>query len=225
MSKVRVLVVDDHEVVRIGLRTALEDVEDVQIVGEAATAQEAVAEANRLRPDVVLMDVRLGAEGDRGGIDACRELMSGDTGVKVLMFSSYGERETVLAAIMSGAVGYITKNVRRSELVDALRTAARGDSLLDPRVVAPILEQLRSVSQEQVRHDGGLTAREQDVLALIAEGITNRQIAARLVISEHTARNHVGSILGKLGFTSRTEAAVYAARLGLKRPEAEAESE
>ncbi len=220
MSEVRVLVVDDHEVVRIGLRTALEDVEDVKIVGEAATAQEAVAEANRLRPDVVLMDVRLGEEGDQGGIDATRELMSGDTGVKVLMFSSYGERETVLAAIMSGAVGYITKNVRRSELVDALHTAARGDSLLDPRVVAPILEQLRSVSQERVSQDGGLTDREQEVLALIAEGMTNRQIAERLVISEHTARNHVGNILGKLGFTTRAGAAAYAARLGLNQPDA-----
>ncbi len=221
MDEVRVLVVDDHEVVRIGLRTALEDVDDVNIVGEAATAEEAVAKAKKLRPDVVLMDVRLGGEGDRGGIDACRELMSGDTGIKVLMFSSYGERETVLAAIMAGAIGYITKNVRRSELVDALHTAARGDSQLDPRVVAPLLEQLRSVSQEKVRHDGGLTAREQEVLALIAEGITNRQIAERLVISEHTARNHVGNILGKLGFTSRAEAAVYATRLGLKHPNAE----
>jgi DNA-binding NarL/FixJ family response regulator len=224
MSEVRVLVVDDHEVVRLGLQTALEDVEDINIVGQAATAQEAVAGANRLRPDVVLMDVRLGDEHDQSGIDACRELMSGDTGVKVLMFSSFGERELVLAAIMSGAIGYLTKNVRRSELVDALHTAARGDSLLDPRVVAPVLEQLKSVSQEQVRTtDGGLTAREQEVLSLIAEGITNRQIAERLVISEHTARNHVGNILGKLGFRSRAEAAVYATRLGLTRPEAEAE--
>ena len=223
MNEVRVLVVDDHEVVRMGLRTALEDVEDVKIVGEAATAQEAVAEANRLRPDVVLMDVRLDDGGDRGGIDACRELMSGDAEVKVLMFSSYGERETVLAAIMAGAIGYITKNVRRSDLVDALHAAARGDSQLDPRVVAPLLEQLRSVSEEQVRPDGGLTAREQEVLALVAEGITNRQIAERLVISEHTARNHVGNILGKLGFASRAEAAVYAARLGLEQPEAESE--
>jgi len=221
MNEVKLLVVDDHEVVRIGLRTALEDVEDVKIVGEAATAQEAVDEANKLHPDVVLMDVRLGDAGDRGGIDACRELMSGDTGVKVLMFSSYGERETVLAAIMAGAVGYVTKNVHRSELVDALHTAARGESLLDPRIVAPLLEQLRSVSKEEVRDDGGLTAREQEVLALIAEGITNRQIAERLVISEHTARNHVGNILGKLGFSSRAEAAVYAARLGLKQSDAE----
>jgi DNA-binding NarL/FixJ family response regulator len=216
-ASVRVLIVDDHEVVRMGLRTALADVPDLEIAGEAANAEEAVAQAKALRPDVVLMDVRLGEEGDMGGIEACRSLRSAIPGSKVLMFSSYGERETVLAAILAGAAGYLTKNVRRQELVHALRATARGETLLDPKVAGRVIEELRSPRAPASGGASGLTPREEEVLALIAEGLTNRQIAERLVISEHTARNHVANILDKLGLSRRSEAAAYAARRGLTR--------
>jgi DNA-binding NarL/FixJ family response regulator len=216
-ASVRVLIVDDHEVVRLGLRTALADVPDLEIAGEAANAEEAVAQAKALRPDVVLMDVRLGEEGDMGGIEACRLLRSAMPENRVLMFSSYGERATVLAAILAGAAGYLTKNVRRQELVHALLATARGETLLDPRVAGEVIEELRSPHGAAAGRGSGLTAREEEVLALIAEGLTNREIAERLVISEHTARNHVANILDKLGLSRRAEAAAYAARRGLTR--------
>jgi DNA-binding NarL/FixJ family response regulator len=216
-ASVRVLIVDDHEVVRMGLRTALADVPDLEIAGEATNAGEAVAEAKALRPDVVLMDVRLGEEGDMGGIEACRSLRSEMPESRVLMFSSYGERETVLAAILAGAAGYLTKNVRRQEPVHALRATARGETLLDSKVAGQVVEELRSPRSPAAGGGHALTPREEEVLALIAEGLTNRQIAERLVISEHTARNHVANILDKLGLSRRSEAAAYAARRGLTR--------
>ncbi|MGB2694009.1 MAG: response regulator transcription factor [Dehalococcoidia bacterium] len=211
---VRILVVDDHEVVRAGLRTVLDDAEDLSVVGEAATVQDAVSRAQALRPDVVLMDVRLGREGDAGGIDACRAIRSELPETYVLMFSSYGEREAVVASIMAGAAGYVTKNVARAQLLDALRAVARGESLLDSKVTGPLLDRLKELSAKETADDP-LSAREREVLALIARGLTNKQIAEKLVISEHTARNHVTNILDKLGFSRRAEAAAYAARLGL----------
>ena len=215
MSAVRILVVDDHEVVRAGLRTVFEDAEDLTVVGEAATAEEAVARAQALRPDVVLMDVRLGAEGDADGIAACRAIRSELPDTQVLMFSSYGEREAVVASILAGAAGYVTKNVARAQLLEAVRAVARGESLLDPKVTGPLLDRLKELSAKEQPPDDPLSPREREVLALIARGLTNRQIAEQLVISEHTARNHVTSILDKLGLSRRTEAAVYATRLGL----------
>lgn len=212
---IRVLVVDDHEVVRAGLRTVLDDAEDLSVVGEAATAEAAVARAQALRPDVVLMDVRLGSEGDAGGIEACRIVRSELPETAVLMFSSYGEREAVVASIMAGAAGYVTKNVARAQLLDALRAVARGESLLDSKVTGPLLDRLKELSAKEKTPEGPLSAREREVLALIARGFTNKQIAEELVISEHTARNHVTNILDKLGFSRRAEAAAYAARLGL----------
>jgi DNA-binding NarL/FixJ family response regulator len=215
MSAVRVLVVDDHEVVRAGLRTVLEDAGDLSVVAEAATAEAAVARARALRPDLVLMDVRLGDAGDAGGIDACRVIRSELPDTRVLMFSSYGERETVVASILAGAAGYVTKNVARAQLLEALRAVARGESLLDPTVTGPLLEKLKELSAKDRPPDDPLSPREREVLGHIARGLTNRQIAEALVISEHTARNHVTSILDKLGFSRRAEAAAYAARLGL----------
>ena len=215
MSVVRILVVDDHEVVRAGLRTVLEDAQDLSVVGEAATAEEAVARARTLQPDLVLMDVRLGGAGDVAGIEACRVIRSDLPETRVLMFSSYGEREAVVASVLAGAAGYVTKNVARAQLIEALRAIARGESLLDPTVTGPLLEKLKELSAKEQPSDDPLSPREREVLGLIARGLTNRQIAEELVISEHTARNHVTSILDKLGLSRRTQAAVYAARLGL----------
>ena len=214
MSKIRVLVVDDHEVVRAGLRTVL-DAEDLAVVGEASNAGEALSRAHALRPDVVLMDVRLGAEQDAGGIEACRAIRSELPDARVLMFSSYREREAVVASILAGASGYVTKNVGRASLLEAVRAVARGESLLDPAVTGPVLDRLKELAAQEQAPDDPLSPREREVLGLIARGLTNRQIAEALVISEHTARNHVSTILDKLGLSRRTEAAVYAARLGL----------
>jgi two-component system response regulator DevR len=214
MSALRVLVVDDHEVVRAGLRAVLESEEGIELVGEAATAKEAVEKALAVKPDVVLLDVRLGEEGDVGGIEACREIRSGLLETRVLMFSSYGERETVVSSLLAGASGYLMKNVGRSQLISALRAVGRGESLLDPSVTKPVLDRLVELSAS-AKEDDPLSGREKEVLLLVARGRTNREIAEALVISGHTARNHVTHILDKLGLSRRSEAAAYAARLGL----------
>lgn len=211
----RILLVDDHEVVRAGLRAVLSLEADLEVVGEAATAREAIDKALVLRPDVVLMDVRLGGPEDVGGIEACREIRSALPEAGVLMFSSFGERETVLSAIVAGAAGYLTKNVARAQLVAGIRAVGQGQSLLDSAVTGPILQRLVELSQASPRPDDVLSQREKEVLLLIAKGNTNREIAAALVISEHTARNHVTHILDKLGLSRRSEAAAFAARLGL----------
>jgi two-component system response regulator DevR len=214
MSELRVLVVDDHEVVRAGLRAVLESEEGIQVVGEAGTTREAVEEAQALKPDVVLLDVRLGEEGDVGGIEACREIRSDLPETRVLMFSSYGERETVVSSLLAGASGYLMKNVGRSQLISALRAVGQGESLLDPSVTKPVLDRLVELSAS-AKKDDPLSDREKEVLLLVAKGRTNREIAEALVISEHTARNHVTHILDKLGLSRRSEAAAYAAKLGL----------
>jgi two-component system response regulator DevR len=211
----RILLVDDHEVVRAGLRAVLSLEPDLEVVGEAAAAREAIDKALVLRPDVVLMDVRLGGPEDIGGIEACREIRSAMPDTGVLMFSSFGERETVLSAIVAGAAGYLTKNVARAQLVAGIRAVGEGQSLLDSAVTGPILQRLVELSQASPRPDDVLSQREKEVLLLIAKGNTNREIAAALVISEHTARNHVTHILDKLGLSRRSEAAAFAARLGL----------
>jgi len=211
----RILLVDDHEVVRAGLRAVLSLEADLEVVGEAATAREAIDKALVLRPDVVLMDVRLGGPEDVGGIEACREIRSAMPEAGVLMFSSFGERETVLSAIVAGAAGYLTKNVARAQLVAGIRAVGQGQSLLDSAVTGPILQRLVELSQASPRPDDVLSQREKEVLLLIAKGNTNREIAAALVISEHTARNHVTHILDKLGLSRRSEAAAFAAKLGL----------
>ena len=213
---IRILVVDDHEVVRTGLRTVLDGDDGLEVVGEAATEDEAVSRAEALRPDVVLMDVRLGAEDSAGsGIGACRAIRSALPETQVLMFSSYSEREAVVSSILAGAAGFVTKNVGRAQLLEALHAVARGESLLDSKITGGVLDRLKELASAERAPDDHLSPREREVLALIARGLTNRQIAEQLVISEHTARNHVTSILDKLGFSRRAEAAAYAARLGL----------
>jgi DNA-binding NarL/FixJ family response regulator len=212
---IRILIVDDHEVVRLGLRSALDTADDFRIVAEAATAAEAVSEARSVRPDVVLMDVRLGPGDDAGGINACRTIRDELPEVAVLMFSSFSGRAAVLASIMAGASGYLTKNLGLAELRDAIRSAAKGESLLDPKVTAQVLEQLRALSSGKRPADKPLSEREREVLGLVAKGLTNREIGERLFVSEHTVRNHVASILNKLGLSRRVQAATYAVREGI----------
>ena len=215
METLGILIVDDHEVVRAGLRTVLEVEGDLKILGEAANADEAVAKAMALRPNVVIMDMRLAGTHDVGGIEACREIMSMLPDTRVVMFSSFDEREAVLSAILAGASGYLLKNVSRSRLCESLRAIGRGEKLLDPGVTKQVLDRLLDLSSSGRDTSVDLSRREAEVLLLVAKGFTNKEIAAELVISEHTARNHVAHILDKLGFSRRIEAAAYAARLGL----------
>lgn len=208
--KTRLMIVDDHEVVRMGLRAALEIEDDFTVVAEAANGKDAIERARAHQPDIVLMDVRM--EG-MDGIEACREIRSELPDTKVLMLTSFAEEETVVAALLAGAAGYVLKNVARARLLEALRSVARGESLLDSKVTRSVLEKL--VGMQAKAEQDELTSREREVLVLIAEGATNKEIAARLVVSENTARNHVSHILGKLGFSRRSEAAAYAVRKGL----------
>jgi len=205
------MIVDDHEVLRMGLRAALEVEPDFAVVAEASSGQEAIDRARAHRPDIVLMDVRM--EG-MDGIEACREIRSEFPEMRVLMLTSFAEEETVAAALLAGATGYVLKNVARSRLLEALRAVARGESLLDSTLAKAVLEKLAR-SKVKPEGDGELTPREREVLTLIAEGATNKEIAQKLVVSENTARNHVSHILGKLGFSRRSEAAAYAVRKGL----------
>ena len=215
--KTRLMIVDDHEVVRMGLRAALEVEPDFTVVAEASNGKEAVEKARAHRPDVALMDVRM--DGGTDGIEACRAIRSELPETKVLMLTSFAEEETVVAAVLAGAAGYVLKNVARARLLEALRSVARGESLLDSKVTKGVLDKLVGMHQ-QPGEDDALTAREREVLVLIADGATNKEIAAKLVLSENTARNHVSHILSKLGFSRRSEAAAYAAKKGLtgKRP-------
>ena len=209
----RLLLVDDHEVFRIGLRTVLEFEPDLKVVGEAGDALAGVQAAESLRPDVVLMDVRLGGI---DGVQACREIRSRFPEVRVLMLTSFADEDVVMSSIMAGAAGFVTKNVGRTELLKAIRAVASGESLLDPAVTKKVLERLVSLTQkDREREVDQLSEREREVLALVAQGYTNREIAEKLVLSEHTARNHISRIFEKLGLSRRSEAAAYAARMGL----------
>jgi two-component system, NarL family, response regulator DevR len=210
--KTRLMIVDDHEVVRMGLKAALEVEPDFTVVAEASDGREAVERARAHRPDIVLMDVRMDG---MDGIEACREVRSELPETRVLMLTSFAEEETVVAAVMAGASGYVLKNVARARLLESLRAVARGESLLDSKVTKSVLEKLTAGGTAAEQDD--LTAREREVLALIAEGATNKEIAAKLVVSENTARNHVSHILSKLGFSRRSEAAAYAVKKGISK--------
>jgi two-component system response regulator DevR len=211
----RVLIVDDHAVVRKGLQAVLAEEEGLEVVGEASNADESVDKARALRPDVVLMDIRMGEGDDASGIDACRRIRSELAETQVIMFTSYGERESVLSSIVAGATGFLTKNVSHTRLVEAIRAAGRGESLLDPSVTRDVITSLAELSKTSPKGDDDLSEREREVLLLIAQGCTNKEIAARLVVSPFTARNHVIRILDKLGLSRRSEAAAQAVRLGM----------
>jgi len=214
-KRTRVLIVDDHAIIRAGVRAVLQAEDDMEVVGEAATTQEAIDRARALKPDAILMDVRLGEGNDAGGVDACREIRSELADVQVVMFSSFGERESVLASIMAGAAGFLTKNVGPDQIVEAIRTARKGESILDPRVTRNVVERLTELTKAAPEPGHLLSDREREVLLLVTQGLTNKEIAARLYVSPYTARNHVIRILDKLGLSSRTEAAAEAVRLGL----------
>lgn len=213
MDTIRIMVVDDHEVVRSGLKAILEPEDDLEVVGEASSGSEAVEKVARLDPSLVLMDVRME---EMSGIEACRLIKSSHPQVNVLMLTSFGEEEAVMAPIMAGASAYLLKNVGRSELIRAIRGVAGGQNLLDPAVTKRVMERLAQLTvKDEEREVAGLSGQEKEVLALVARGSTSKEIAGKLVISEHTARNHLSRILDKLGLTRRSEAAVFAAEHGL----------
>ena len=206
---VRVFLLDDHEVVRAGLRSLLETDEGLEVVGEAATAAEALARIPPTRPDVCILDVRLP---DGTGIEVCREIRSRMPQTFCLMLTSYADDEAMFAAIMAGAAGYVLKQVGGHDLLADVRKVAAGGSLLDPGLTARIIERMRNGPDEDGRM-ASLTPQERRILDLIAEGRTNRQIGDEIFLAEKTVKNYVSNLLTKLGMQRRTEAAVYAARL------------
>ncbi|HWI52236.1 MAG TPA: response regulator transcription factor [Symbiobacteriaceae bacterium] len=201
-----ILIVDDHSVVRMGLNALLQRAPGFTVAGEAASVAEAVVKAEQLRPDVVLMDVRLP---DGNGIECCRAIRASHPETRVLMLTSYDDREAAVASVIAGASGYLLKQVEPGELVRAIRLIAGGACLLDPKVTGGVLEFFRRGSTGS---DSELTERERSILALVGEGMTNRDIAARLYLSEKTVRNYVSIILQKMGLTNRTQAAAYVGR-------------
>ncbi|SER74742.1 two component transcriptional regulator, LuxR family [Pedococcus cremeus] len=207
--KVRVYLLDDHEIVRRGLRELLENDGRIEVVGESGLAEEATRRIPALRPDVAVLDGRLP---DGSGIDVCRDVRSVDPSIACLILTSYDDDEALFHAIMAGAAGYVLKQIRGNELVDAILRVAQGQSLLDPQVTARVLERLRG-SQEEDSALSGLTEQERRVLMHIADGLTNRQIGKEMFLAEKTVKNYVSSILAKLGMERRTQAAVFASRL------------
>ncbi|MFI8434725.1 response regulator [Streptomyces sp. NPDC079020] len=208
-----VFLVDDHEVVRRGLRDLIDDEPDMRVVGEASTADQALARGPALRPDVAVLDVRL-PDGD--GISVCRELRSRMPGLACLMLTSFDDEDALIDAIMAGAAGYVLKQIQGSDLVSAVRTVATGKSMLDPATTARLLHSLRGSEVAKPPEDerlAVLSERERSVLDLIGEGLTNRQIAKRLYLSEKTVKNHISRLLGKLGVERRVQAAVIAAQV------------
>ena len=205
---ITVLLVDDHEIVRIGLRTLLVEHRQIRVVGEAGGVGEAVAEAARLTPDVVLMDVRL-PDGD--GIEACRAIRAARPECRVVMLTSYADDEALVTSVIAGACGYLLKQTRGHEVVRAIEEAAAGRSLLDPTAAARLLQHFREMARGR-EELSQLTDQERKVLELVAEGKTNREIGQAMGLAEKTIKNYVSSILSKLQLKRRTEAAVYAAR-------------
>jgi DNA-binding NarL/FixJ family response regulator len=204
-----VFLLDDHEIVRRGIAQLLESEEDVTVIGEAATAAQALARIPALRPDVAILDVRL-PDGD--GVTVCRDIRSAVTPPPAcLMLTSYSDDEALFGAIMAGASGYLLKQVTGTDLVGAVRTVSAGGSLLDPRATGVVLDRLRKGDEPSDPRYASLSPQEKRILGLIADGLTNRQIGTELFLAEKTVKNYVSSLLHKLGFTRRTEAAVYAA--------------
>ena len=205
----RVFLLDDHEVVRRGVRELLETEDDLEVVGEAATAELALARIPPTRPDVALLDVRL-PDGD--GVEVCREIRSRHPEIACVMLTSFSDDEALVQAVIAGAAGYLLKQIRGTDIVDAVRRAGAGESLLDPVVTERLLGQFRAASADDERL-ARLTPQERRILILIADGLTNRQIAAEVHLAEKTVKNYVSNILAKLGMERRTQAAVFVARL------------
>ena len=201
MVKTRIMIVDDHEVVRMGMRSLFEPEADFVVVGEASNGAEALAKMTVLDPQLILMDVRMEK---MGGIEACREIKSQFPGVKILMLTSYTDDDAVISSILAGASGYLLKHLSRAELLRSVRLVASGQTLIDAKATKRAMERLTQMP------GGELTTREREVLTLVARGYTNKQIADKLIVSEKTARNHVSNILEKLGLSRRSEAAAFA---------------
>ncbi|KAA0932971.1 response regulator [Streptomyces apricus] len=209
---IRVFLLDDHEVVRRGVHDLLDDEPDITVVGEAATVAQALARVPALRPQVAVLDVRL-PDGD--GVTVCRELRSRLPELACLMLTSFDDEEALLDSIMAGASGYVLKQIQGSDLVSAVRTVAAGRSLLDPSATARLMARLREGERPKEEPDAlpGLTVREREILALIGEGLTNRQIGQRLYLAEKTVKNHISRLLAKLGVERRIQAAVIATQV------------
>jgi DNA-binding NarL/FixJ family response regulator len=211
---VKILLVDDHEIVRRGIRGLLEGQEDLTVVGEAANAAEAVRRTGFDSPDLVIMDVRLP---DGSGVEACRDIRSGFPDVKVLMLTSYADEEALMSAILAGASGYLLKRIDSTELIDSVRKVGRGESLLDPEMVTKLFSRLRGGAPSDPLLSK-LSEQERKILDLIAAGRTNRQIAEDMFLAEKTVKNYVSNLLGKLGMARRSEAAAYVARVASAHP-------
>ncbi len=210
-EQIRIYLLDDHEIVRRGLRDLFESEPDLVVVGESGSAQEASRRIPALRPRVAVLDARLP---DGSGIDVCRDIRSVDPTIQALILTSYDDDEALFAAIMAGAAGYVLKQVNSTELVEAVRRVAGGQSMLDPAVTARVLDRVRtSTHADQPEELRDLTDQERKILELIAEGLTNRQIAERMFLAEKTVKNYVSSLLSKLGLERRTQAAVLASKL------------
>jgi two-component system response regulator DevR len=206
----RILLVDDHEVVRVGLRGLIERQPEMEVVGEAGSVREAISQAKQLEPDVVVLDIRLPG-GD--GLEACRQIKAQRPETRIIVLTSYPDDEILFDAIACGAEGYVLKQIGSDDLIQALEQVGHGGSLLDPSLTDRVFAKMREVRQQERAHAfADLTAQEMQILARLAEGKTNREIGADLQLSEKTVRNYVSMILSKMGLASRAEAAAYAAR-------------
>jgi DNA-binding NarL/FixJ family response regulator len=211
----RLLVVDDHEVVRQGLVALLDRRPNFQVVAEAGTVEEAIAQAHLHQPDIVIMDVRLP---DGSGVEACREIRADLPDTRVVMLTSFPDDEAVLSAIVAGAAGYLLKQIRARDLVAGLEAVGRGESLLDPAVTERVLARVRQIASGEIHDElSGLTPQERKILMLVAEGMTNKEIAAEIFLSDKTVKNYVSSILAKLNLERRAQAAAFVARHRLDR--------
>jgi len=209
-NMVRLLVADDHAVVRAGLRALLEHHGNFRVVAEASTGEEAIAKAHENRPDVAILDIRMPG---LSGIEACRQIVQGVEGCRVIILTSYAEDELLFAAIRAGASGYVLKRIGDHDLVQAIERVSRGEGMLDPAMTSTVFTEMRKASQAQhAAAFADLTPQELSVLALVAEGLTNRQIAVKLYLGEGTVRNYVSSVLAKIGVSNRAEAAAYAVK-------------
>ena len=209
-SPIRIFLLDDHELVRRGLRELLSLEDDLKVVGEAASAQEALARIPAVNAHVAVLDVRLP---DGNGVEVCREIRSQFPDLHCLMLTSYADDEAMVDALLAGAGGYVLKDIRGADLVGAVRRVAAGESLLDPKATERVLNRLRSGTPTEDDRLAGLTGQERRILELIGEGLTNRQIGERLHLAEKTVKNYVSSLLAKLGMERRTQAAAYIARI------------
>jgi DNA-binding NarL/FixJ family response regulator len=209
MSELRVLLVDDHEVVRAGIKALLDAQDDIVVIGEAGTAEEGIRRVGYDEPDVVVLDVRLP---DSSGVEACREIRSRFPDVKVLMLTSFADEEAMMSAILAGASGYVLKRVKMTDLVDDIRKVGAGESLLDSDMTERLFERLRTGPQEDPILSR-LSKQERTIVAHIADGLTNKQIADEMFLAEKTVKNYVSNLLAKMGMSRRSEAAAYVARL------------